>query len=183
MKNSKKHELNQWLENSMKALQNKENLPKYEVQIIQEEIKKREKLIADLSLVVANSTVTIEDIDGTYNIIGLNQNAEQSTYNGFLHLTKIGDKRVNAEWVIDGEQIQQGKGFYNGDTLIINFSYAGEDDNEGKIYKGVVVYKFINGEIITGFWSEKHGNDKYLGFEEGRKLSNSESISYQARMN
>ena len=166
---SSKSAINQWIENSKKALQNKEDLPKYEVQIIQEEIKKRQKLKDDFSLEYLNSTITIEEIEGTYSIIGLNQNVEQSTYNGFLHLAKIGEKRVNAEWVIYGEQTQQGKGFYNGDTLIINFSYAGEDENEGKIYKGVVAYKFLNSAIITGFWSEKHGNDAYLGFEEGRK--------------
>ena len=180
---SSKSETNQWLENSKKALINKENLPRYEIQILQEEIKKRQNLKDDFSLEYLNPTITIEEIEGTYNIIGLNQNKEQSAYNGFLHLVKIGEKRVNAEWIIDGEQTQQGIGFYSGDTLIINFSYAGEDDNEGKTYKGVVAYKFINSVILTGFWSEKHGNDAYLGFEEGRKLINSESISYQAKMN
>ena len=34
-----------------------------------------------------------------------------------------------------------------------------------------MVYKFINNTIIDGFWSEKYGDDDYLGFEEGRKLS------------
>lgn len=183
LETSSKAEVEQWLKNSEKVLQNLEYLPEYEAKIIQEEIKKRQKMTNDFSSAEVNSTIAIEEIEGTFSIIGLNQNKEQNSYNGFLHLTKTGKNRVTAEWVIGGEQTQVGVGFYNRNTLIINFSYEGEDENRGQIFKGVVAYKFINDVILTGFWSEKHGNDSFLGFEEGRKINNSESISYQAKMN
>ncbi|WP_234369110.1 hypothetical protein [Brumimicrobium mesophilum] len=183
MESSSKAQVNQWFDNSEKVLQNMEFLPEYEVQIIQKEIKKRQKLNYEFSNSSANSEITIDEIEGTYSIIGLNQNKEQNPYNGFLHLIKLGENRVTAEWVIGGEQTQIGVGFYHNETLAINFSYEGELENKPHIFKGVVVYKFLNETILTGFWSEKHGNDDYLGFEEGRRLTDAESISYQARMN
>lgn len=178
-----KIELNQWFENSKKVLENLGYLPDYEAQMIQEEIKKRQKLKAEFSISTAKSAITMEKIEGTYNIIGLNQNKEQNTYYGFLHLTKFDNNRINAEWVIGGEQTQKGIGFYYNNSLIINFSYEGDGQNAGVIYKGVVAYKFINNTILTGFWSEKHGNDAFIGHEEGRRISNIETISYQAKMN
>lgn len=183
LETSSKAEVEQWIVNSEKVLRNIEILPEYEAQIIQEEIKKRQKLKAEFSITSGKTTFTMEKLEGTFSIIGLNQNQAQNSYFGFLHLTKIGKNRVTAEWVIGGEQTQVGVGFYNGNTLIINFSYEGEDENRGQIFKGVVAYKFINDVILTGFWSEKHGNDSFLGFEEGRKTTEAETISYQAKMN
>ena len=34
-----------------------------------------------------------------------------------------------------------------------------------KIYKGVVVYKCLNKDILEGFWSEEKGNPKFIGSE------------------
>ncbi|RFC54060.1 hypothetical protein DXU93_10115 [Brumimicrobium aurantiacum] len=125
----------------------------------------------------------ISDFEGSYNIIGFNQDEEHGRYFGFLHIAKISDIRVHAEWVINGEQIQKGSGFYHGDTLVVNFFYEGEAEFKGELFKGVVVYKLLNNEILHGFWSEKHGNDQFLGFEEGRKLDKTETIWHQATMN
>lgn len=176
-----KAELTQWLAHSKKALQNTNSFSSEEVQTIQAEIEKREALVNELK--TANSSKNAVAFEGSYNIIGLNQDERQGCYFGFLHISKVSEIRVNAEWVINGEQVQQGSGFYQGDTLVINFSYEGEEENEGKTYKGVVVYKLINDSVLTGFWSEKHGNDEFLGFEEGRKLKASETIWEQAKMN
>ena len=52
--------------------------------------------------------------------------------------------------------------FFKDHILVINFSYAG--DNE-KIYKGVVVYRCITKDLLEGFWSEKHGDPMCLGSE------------------
>ena len=71
-------------------------------------------------------------------------------------------------------QTQTGKGFFKDDILVINFSYEGELKNRPNTFKGVVVYKCINNTILDGFWSEKYGDDDYLGFEEARKLSTKE---------
>ena len=45
---------------------------------------------------------------------------------------------------------------------MINFRY---EDDEGKVYKGVAVYRSLNAHILDGFWSEKHGNPLFLGSE------------------
>ncbi len=39
------------------------------------------------------------------------------------------------------------------------------EGNDQQIYKGVAVYRCINGDTLDGFWSEKHGNPLYLGSE------------------
>jgi hypothetical protein len=85
-----------------------------------------------------------------------------------------GKNRVNAIWTIRGEQTQTGRGFYKDDILVINFAYLGELRNRPKTFKGVVVYKLINENILEGFWSEKFGDDNFLGFEEARKMTNAE---------
>lgn len=128
-------------------------------------------------------TNTKISLQGTYKITGSNQDKEQSSYSGFLHLNIIGSNRVTAEWVIDSEQTQKGTGFFHEDTLVINFYYQGEEENKEKTYKGVVVYTTTNNNTLKGFWSEKHGNEDYLGFEEGKKLTQEECIFNRAKLN
>ncbi|SMC53061.1 hypothetical protein SAMN05660703_1619 [Cellulophaga tyrosinoxydans] len=118
--------------------------------------------------------MAIKNIQGTYQIKGYNQDEEQSGYSGFLKLMTTGKNRVNAIWTIGGEQTQTGRGFYKDDILVINFAYLGELRNRPKTFKGVVVYKLINENILEGFWSEKFGDDNFLGFEEARKMTNAE---------
>jgi len=113
-------------------------------------------------------------LQGIYQIIGYNQDKEESGYTGYLQLTVTGMHRVTAIWTISGVQTQTGKGFFKNDILVLNFAYEGELKDRPKTFKGVVVYAFINNAILDGFWSEKYGDDAYLGFEEGRKLTASE---------
>lgn len=106
--------------------------------------------------------MTVEDLIGTYQIIGSNQDAEENTYKGTLRLTLDSNKRVKAKWLINNEQLQTGSGFFRDNILVINFKYQGEDN---KTYKGVAVYRCLSKDLLDGFWSEKHGNPLYLGTE------------------
>lgn len=106
--------------------------------------------------------MNIEDITGTYSIIGSNQDTLENTYNGFLTLEMDSNNRILAKWNIHADQEQIGFGFFKDNILVINFSYLGEDNNT---YKGVVVYKCISKDILEGFWSEEYGDPLYLGTE------------------
>ncbi|WP_375239458.1 hypothetical protein [Aurantibacter sp.] len=106
--------------------------------------------------------MTLEELVGTYNITGKNQDEENSDYKGVLELSLDFDNRIVAKWNIYENQTQLGKGFFKDNILVINFNYLSEDF---KTYKGVVVYKCVTKDILEGFWSEKHGNPLYLGQE------------------
>ncbi|CAM1366949.1 hypothetical protein [Tenacibaculum xiamenense] len=112
--------------------------------------------------------IQIEDLVGHYSIIGNNQNQEKNTYKGYLTLSLDENKRINALWKI-GDQEQFGNGFYKDNLLIINFWYEGDNSY---IYKGVVAYKCLTANLLEGFWSEKHGNPKFLGEERCFKMLN-----------
>ncbi|WP_435415080.1 hypothetical protein [Polaribacter aestuariivivens] len=104
----------------------------------------------------------VEDLIGNYQIIGSNQNDSKETYKGLLSLTLDKNNRIVAKWLINKSQQQFGLGFFKNNILVINFEYQG-DENE--TYKGVVVYKCLNKDILEGFWSEQYGNPLYLGEE------------------
>jgi len=104
----------------------------------------------------------IEELIGTYNIIGSNQDEYDTTYKGTITLRLDLNKRILAKWVIHKDQEQIGTGFFKDNILVINFSYIGENS---KTYKGVVVYKCISKDLLDGFWSEELGNPSYLGKE------------------
>ena len=107
--------------------------------------------------------MTVKDLIGTFSIIGSNQDADdKSSYKGKLTLSLDEHQRIIAKWIIDDNQEQFGTGFFKNNILVINFNYKGFED---KIYKGVVVYKCLNKDILEGFWSEEHGNPKFLGKE------------------
>jgi len=106
--------------------------------------------------------MTIQDLVGTYTIIGKNQEETEVNYTGSLVLSIDENNRILASWFIDGEQKQVGTGFFKDNILVINFSYKGEAN---EILKGVVVYRCITKDILDGFWSEKHGDPLYLGEE------------------
>ncbi|MDO7172618.1 hypothetical protein [Mariniflexile sp. AS56] len=106
--------------------------------------------------------MTINQLPGSYNIIGSNQDAEEAVYKGTLELALDVNNRINAKWIINNDQNQSGTGFFKDNILVINFNYKGEDE---LVYKGVVVYKCITKDVLDGFWSEKHGNPLYLGEE------------------
>ncbi len=112
--------------------------------------------------------MSIEDIIGNFHIVGSNQDAEENSYQGTLSLSLDQNHRINAQWIINNEQLQEGTGFFKNDILVINFKYKGEDL---KTYKGVVVYRCHSKDLLDGFWSEKHGNPLYLGAERCFRIS------------
>lgn len=105
--------------------------------------------------------MTIQNLVGNYAVEGSNQDENGISYHGVLTLSLDENNRILARWTI-GDHIQKGTGFFRDDILVINFNYEGDD---AKIYKGVAFYRFINQDILDGFWSEKHGNPLYLGSE------------------
>ncbi|WP_282180323.1 hypothetical protein [Maribacter stanieri] len=106
--------------------------------------------------------MNIEELVGSYTIIGSNQDGESNVYKGMLLLSLDDNKRIIAKWTINKTQKQTGTGFFKNNILVINFRYSGEDQN---VYKGVVVYQCLSKDILDGFWSEKHGNPLFLGEE------------------
>ncbi|MDA9339610.1 hypothetical protein N9Q68_01420 [Polaribacter sp.] len=111
--------------------------------------------------------MTVQDIVGSYSILGNNQDEQGSEYKGTLTLTLDAHQKIIAEWTINLNQQQFGTGFFKDNILVVNFNYTGEDT---KTYKGTVVYRFFNKETFEGFWSEKHANQQFLGLERGTKI-------------
>lgn len=178
-----KTEVLKWLENSKKILLNVGNLPAHELESLKGEILKREQLLIDFREESLNTDIEIDHLEGTYQIIGGNQNKGQTNYVGFLHLQKSEPRKLTAEWVIDGDQTQKGEGFVADNFLVINFSYKGELNDRLQTFNGVVCYKIIGEGMLHGHWTEEHGDGDYLGFEEGRKLSPSESVFKNMHLN
>ncbi|MFT4801868.1 MAG: hypothetical protein ACI93N_001643 [Flavobacteriaceae bacterium] len=104
----------------------------------------------------------IRDLVGNYTVIGNNQNKNEDSYQGSLSLTLDKNNRIIAKWIISQDQEQFGTGFFKNNILVINFNYKGL---ENIFYKGVVVYKCLNKDILEGFWSEDFGNPKFIGTE------------------
>lgn len=118
--------------------------------------------------------MTVHDLVGSYTIQGSNQVMEDDfTYQGILTLNLDENNRISAEWMI-GEHFQTGKGFFKDNILVINFQYESE---ENEIFKGVAVYRCMNENILDGFWSEKHGDPRYLGSEYCVRISNSKYLN------
>jgi hypothetical protein len=117
--------------------------------------------------------MTVEDLAGSFTIMGSNQDEERARYKGTLHLTLDENNRIQADWLINESQNQTGTGFFKDNILVINFNYNGE---ENRIYKGVVVYKCITKDILDGFWSEKHGNPLYIGEERCFRIGTQKEV-------
>ncbi|TYB74468.1 hypothetical protein ES677_03575 [Bizionia gelidisalsuginis] len=113
--------------------------------------------------------MTIKDLEGTYTIIGKNQDTEGQSYKGVLHLICKENNRLDAQWLINKTQEQSGTAFFKNDILVINFKYTGDDDT---IYKGVAVYTCISKDLLDGFWSEKYGDQNCLGSERAFRILN-----------
>jgi hypothetical protein len=119
--------------------------------------------------------MTIQDLIGDYAITGSNQDENAAmTYKGILTLSLDENNRITAQWLINNEQVQNGKGFFKDNVLVINFNYKGEDN---KTYKGVAVYKCITKDVLEGFWSEKHGDPLYLGTEHCLRIGSTEYLN------
>jgi hypothetical protein len=111
----------------------------------------------------------IEDLVGTYSILGTNQNDSEVTYSGTLKLS-LKNNQIIAKWFINKSQEQFGIGFYKNKVLVINFNYIGD---ENTTYYGTVVYKCLNKDILEGFWSEEFGDPNFLGSENCFRIKNS----------
>lgn len=116
----------------------------------------------------------INDLVGKFAIKGTNQDLERTSYKGVLELELNADNKINAFWTIGNAQTQKGTGFFKDDILVVNFNYLG--DNE-QVFKGVVVYRCINRNILKGFWSEKYGDQSTLGEESGVRINPFEGFS------
>lgn len=112
--------------------------------------------------------MTIYDLQGEYEVEGTNQDQERSSYKGILQLTLDENEKICATWKINNLQTQYGNGFFQDDILVINFNYTGYDN---EVLKGVVVYRFINKNELRGFWSEKHGDQRFLGNENCKRIN------------
>lgn len=117
--------------------------------------------------------MNVEDLVGTFSIIGSNQDASENTYKGTLTLALDANNRILAKWLIQADQTQSGSGFFKDNILVINFSYLGEDE---ETFKGVVVYRCISNDILDGFWSEKYGNPLHLGSERCFRIKDKKEL-------
>lgn len=106
--------------------------------------------------------MTARELEGEFSIIGSNQNESDVNYRGVLTLELDKNDRFIAKWLIQDEQEQIGSGFFKDNILVINFQYLGENS---EIFNGVVVYRCLTKDILDGFWSEEHGDPKFLGTE------------------
>jgi hypothetical protein len=115
----------------------------------------------------------IKDLIGEFSIIGSNQDADENSYTGTLSLTLDENERIRATWLINNTQEQFGTGFFKNNILVINFNYKGF---ENKTYKGVVIYKCLNKNVLEGFWSEELGNPTYLGSENCFRITDKNEL-------
>jgi len=118
--------------------------------------------------------MVIQDIVGTFSIIGSNQDADNDSYKGELRLSLNENDRIIARWIINNTQEQIGTGFFKNNILVINFNYKGVEND---IYKGVVVYKVLTKDILEGFWSEEFGNPKFLGSENCFRIKENDFVN------
>lgn len=109
--------------------------------------------------------ISKEDLIGDFQIQGKNQNQEANSYQGTLSIQLDSMDRILATWNISDGSVQQGVGFFHGNILVIQFEYG--DFME---FKGVVVYKCLNANILEGFWSEEVADPKYMGFENAFRI-------------
>jgi len=109
--------------------------------------------------------ITVQDIEGSFQVSGRNQNEQASSYQGVLNLKLRLDGSIRAHWTIGGTQEQVGNGFFKNNLLVINFNYGDELE-----YRGTVVYKCLTSDILDGFWSEESADPKYLGSEKAFRI-------------
>lgn len=117
--------------------------------------------------------MVVEDLIGSFSVIGKNQNESHSEYQGQLELSLDNAKRIVAKWQIGGSQEQHGSGFFKDNILVINFNYIGEEEF---LLKGVVVYRCLTPNILEGFWSEKYGDPRFLGEERCFRIAAVDTI-------
>ncbi|MBF4983779.1 hypothetical protein FNJ87_05335 [Nonlabens mediterrranea] len=115
----------------------------------------------------------VQDLIGTYQIKGHNQDQEKSSYSGTLTLSVDQHDRIIALWQIGDVQTQKGYGFFKDHILVINFNYKSDD---GELYKGVVVYRCLTKNVLEGFWSEDEGNPEFIGSEQALRIKDTDEL-------
>lgn len=118
--------------------------------------------------------MTVQDLVGNFSVIGSNQDNDDNSYKGTLFLTLDENERIIAKWIINKTQHQFGTGFFKNNILVINFNYKGL---ENKTYKGVVVYRCTNKDILEGFWSEELGDPTFLGSENCFRIKENKLVN------
>ncbi|AUC15673.1 hypothetical protein BTO06_11180 [Tenacibaculum sp. SZ-18] len=119
--------------------------------------------------------MTARELEGEFSIIGSNQNESDINYRGVLTLELDKNDRFIAKWLIQHEQEQIGTGFFKDNILVINFQYLGEN---GEVFHGVVVYRCLTKDILDGFWSEEHGDPKFLGTERCFRIKKDVTLTH-----
>ncbi|MFY7671415.1 hypothetical protein ACOSP6_10060 [Tenacibaculum sp. MEBiC06402] len=119
--------------------------------------------------------MTIADLVGEFSIIGSNQNDSDTNYRGVLTISLDESNRIIAKWLIHMEQEQIGTGFFKDNILVINFQYLGENS---EVFNGTVVYRCLTKDILDGFWSEEHGNPKFLGTERCFRIKKDDTLTH-----
>ena len=117
--------------------------------------------------------MNLKSLQGNYNIVGVNQDFEKSTYKGVLNLKINNQNQVIAKWIINNEDEQFGVGFYKNQTLVINFYY--ENDLSEK-FTGTVSYKCITQDYFEGIWSEADGDSNYIGEEQCYRIESNNKL-------
>lgn len=153
--------ISRWLENSARILKNRIAGNDTTANQYLDELNLRREMVAATSTVFPK--VTHQSIQGVYQVVGANALNAERGYIGFLTLY-VADNRIFASWLIEGEDVQTGFGFLNGNLLSIAFEYQADEN----FYTGVVTYEFLSDSMVLGRWMEE-GTDTE-GFENGRKL-------------
>ena len=109
--------------------------------------------------------ITVQDLEGSFQVSGRNQDEFASTYTGVLKLKIRPEGSILAHWTIGESQEQVGTGFFKSNLLVINFNYGDQQE-----FKGTVVYKCLTADLLDGFWSEEAANPKYLGSEKAFRI-------------
>ena len=111
------------------------------------------------------SFLTNNEMCGTFSVVGRNPYENTIGYFGTLTIKK-NDLQLLGSWEIGPDkQRLEGVGFSQGVNIAFVFRYKYKEQ-----YRyGTVLYKFIDREVMRGYWTG-FGGSSQLGFEECRRL-------------
>lgn len=153
--------VSKWLSISTKLVQARTALDAKKSKQFVEELNLRREIVENSKELT--SELSVQDVEGVYQIIGANSENAAQGYFGILTL-KYEDQKYFATWLIEGEDIQTGFGLLLNNILSIHFVY----EHDKVEYAGLVSYEFLSKNILSGCWVEE-GSDQ-VGIELGRKL-------------
>ncbi|BDD06217.1 hypothetical protein [Aureibacter tunicatorum] len=91
--------------------------------------------------------LAIQNILGTYQILGHNPEYPENKYTGDITLFTEG-YTIKAIWEIANESTQFGEGYVHGNMLYLRFKYTEEYPE----WDGFVIYELTDHNQLTGFW-------------------------------